>query len=452
MSKVDAATLPHVVIVGGGFGGLEVAKRLRGSPVRVTLIDRKNYHLFQPLLYQVATGGLSPANIATPLRAILRRQKNCEVLLAEVTDIDVQHRHLVMADGELEYDYLVMAAGASHSYFGQDQWERYAPGLKTIEDATSIRRKIYLAFEAAERTADPKIQKQLMTFVIVGGGPTGVELAGALAEIARHTLKYDFRHINPQDARILLVEAAPHVLAHYPPELCQRAEATIRSLGVEVRTNTKVTDMNDDQVELSMGDQQEIVATKTILWAAGVRANPLGAKVAAACGVDADRAGRIPVTPKLNVNGFDNVFVIGDLASCPDESGKPLPGLAPVAMQQGAYVAANILGQLKGHSPSKPFGYVNRGSMATIGRAAAVAQIGKRQFSGGIAWIMWLFIHLLQIIQFQNRLLIFFQWGWNYLTFNRSARLITGVDRVVIAHARSQRKKPPAPEPTDASV
>lgn len=434
MSTKSDTNLPHVVIVGGGFGGLETAKRLRKTNVRVTLVDRHNYHLFQPLLYQVATGGLSPANIATPLRSILRHQMNCEVMLAEVTEVDVASQRLVFADGELPYDILVLATGATHSYFGRDDWERFAPGLKTLADATNIRRRIYLAFEAAERETDPERRKALMTFVIVGGGPTGVELAGALSEISDHTLTHDFRHINPEDARIMIVEAAPHVLGHYPEELCKRAADKIRSLGIEVHTNTKVIEITSEYVRLASTDGESVVATQTVLWGAGVHANPLGKQLAASCGVETDRAGRVPVTNQLNVVGHENIYVIGDLAAFVDAAGKLLPGLAAVAVQQGAYVAKSIAARQRGTPLSQPFAYADRGTMATIGRAAAVVEIGKRQFCGLFAWLLWLFVHLMLIVQFQNRVLILFQWAWSYATFNRSARLITGEEHVVIVH------------------
>ncbi|QDT04609.1 NADH dehydrogenase-like protein [Rubripirellula lacrimiformis] len=418
------AQRPHVVIVGGGFGGLETAKRLRQCDVDITMIDRHNFHLFQPLLYQVATGGLSPANIATPLRSILRRQANCQVILAEVTDIDVANSELKLVDGVQPFDVLVVAAGATHSYFGNDQWAQFAPGLKTIADATNIRRRIYLAFEAAERQPDAAIRQKLLTFVVVGAGPTGVELAGALAEIAEHTLKNDFRKINPSETRIVIVEAAPHVLAHYPPELCLRAAEKIRSLGIEVRTHTKVVDVTADHVRLECDGKQEVIETETVLWGAGVAANPLGRKLATACKVEPDRGGRVPVDCKLNVEGFANIFAIGDVASCKDQDGKPLPGLAPVAIQQGAFVAQQIADRVRGNVNDKPFVYHDRGTMATIGRAIAVAQIGSRQFCGFVAWLLWLFVHLMLIVQFQNRVLILMQWAWNYVTFNRSARLI----------------------------
>lgn len=422
----------HVVIVGGGFGGLETAKQLRAADVRVTLVDRHNYHLFQPLLYQVATGGLSPANIATPLRAILRKQSNCQVLLAEVTDFDVANNRLLLADGELNYDTLVLAAGATHSYFGNDQWAEFAPGLKSIGDATYIRRRIYLAFEAAERESNPEARKALMTFVVVGGGPTGVELAGALSEIAEHTLARDFRNIRPQDARIMIVEGAPHVLGHYPEELCQRAADKIREFNIEVHTHTKVTEITANHVRMTSDGCETIVPTATVLWGAGVQANPLGKRLAAGCGLETDRAGHIAVDRFLNVTGHKNIFAIGDIATCLDDQGKPLPGLAAVAMQQGDHVAKTITSRLISSVDPTPFRYKNRGTMATIGRAAAVVQIGKRQFCGFFAWLLWLFVHLMLIVQFQNRVLILFQWAWNYATFNRSARLITGDDRVVI--------------------
>ncbi len=428
---------PHVVIVGGGFGGLETAMRLRKAAVRVTLVDRHNYHLFQPLLYQVATGGLSPANIATPLRSILRRQMNCEVLMAEVTDIDISNRRLVLADGELQYDILVLAAGATHSYFGRDDWEPLAPGLKTIGDATNIRRRIYLAFEAAERETDAEVRRALMTFVVVGGGPTGVELAGALSEIADHTLAHDFRHIQPQDARIMLIEAAPHVLNHYPEDLSKKAAEKIRQLNIEVHPHTKVTEITSDHVRIACDNVETVVPTRTVLWGAGVQSNPLGRKLASACGLETDRAGHVPVDDQLNVAGHENVFVIGDMATCLGEDGKPLPGLAAVAMQQGAYVAKVIAGRARGKPVTKSFHYRDKGTMATIGRAAAVAQIGKWQFCGFFAWLLWLFVHLMLIVQFQNRILILLQWAWSYLTFNRSARLITGEEHVVIVKPQS---------------
>lgn len=432
MVTKTSASLPHVVIIGGGFGGLETARNLRKAKVQVTLVDRHNYHLFQPLLYQVATGGLSPANIATPLRSIFRRQSNCEVLLAEVRDFDLKENRLVLADGELKYDRLVIAAGATHSYFGHEEWASFAPGLKTLQDATAIRRKVFLAFEAAERERDPKVREQMMTFVVVGGGPTGVELAGALSEIARHTIRNDFRHIHPEDARIVIVEAAEHVLAHYPEDLCQRAARTIRDLGIEIHTKTRVTGITEDEVCLSSEEGDQVIGTQTVLWAAGVHGSPLGSRLASACGVETDRAGRVHVTSMMNVEGHDGIFVIGDLANCTDGNGVRMPGLAPVAIQQGQYVAKRIRASISGTQVDEPFVYRDRGTMATIGGAKAVVQVGNRESVGFIAWLMWLVVHLLQIVQFQNRLLILCQWAWNYLTFSRSARIITGDERVVL--------------------
>lgn len=449
MVNTTSASAPHVVIIGGGFGGLETARNLRKSNVRVTLVDRHNYHLFQPLLYQVATGGLSPANIATPLRSIFRRQANCEVLMAEVQDFDLDHKRLILADGELGYDQLVVAAGATHSYFGHEEWASVAPGLKTLQDATAIRRKVFLAFEAAERERDPQIREQMMTFVVVGGGPTGIELAGALSEIARHTIRNDFRHIHPEDARIVVVEAAEHVLAHYPSGLCERAAGKVRELGIEIHTQTRVTQVTEEEVRLSSADGEQIIRTQTVLWAAGVHGSPLGSKLAKACGIETDRAGRVGVTNMMNVEGQDEIFVIGDLASCTDGNGVRMPGLAPVAIQQAQYVAKRILANISGAKTEQPFVYHDRGTMATIGRAKAVVKVGERESVGFIAWLMWLVVHLLQIVQFQSRLLILFQWTWNYLTFSRSARIITGDEPVIlirdeVVESLAGRKEPVA--------
>ena len=415
----------HVVIIGGGFGGLYAAKSLKRAPVRVTVLDRRNFHLFQPLLYQVATGTLSPANIAAPLRAILKRQENVRVLLGEAIDIDVSNRRVVLSDGELSYDTLIVAAGVRHHYFGRDEWERLAPGLKTIEDATEMRRRILLAFEAAEREGDPGELRAWLTFVVVGGGPTGVELAGAVGEIARHTLTHDFRAINPADARIVLVEGMDRVLPPYPPTLSARAEAGLNRLGVTVQTGAMVTDIDADAVTIRCGERRERIPTRTILWAAGVQASTLGGVLASATGAAVDRVGRVVVEPDLSVAAHPEVFVIGDLAHFSHHTGTPLPGVAPVAMQQGRYVATLIMRRLRGETmPS--FRYRDYGSMATIGRAEAVADLGWVQFSGFFAWLAWLFIHLIHLVQFQNRLLVLIQWAWNYFTWNRYARLITG--------------------------
>lgn len=413
-----------VVIVGGGFGGLYAAKSLRRAPVGVTLVDRRNFHLFQPLLYQVATGGLSPANIAYPLRATLKHQANARVVMAEVTGFDVSNRCVQLSDDRLAYDTLVVAVGAGNNYFGHDAWEKHAPGLKTIEDATAIRAKILRAFEAAERETDPARVRAWLTFVIVGAGPTGAELAGALAEIARHTLKHDFRNINPADAHIVLVEASERVLGVYPPALCDRAAAQLERLGVALRLRTRVTDIQSDYVALQQGEQTERLPTHTVVWAAGVQASPLGTALAQATGAELDRGGRIIVAPDCTVPGHPEIIVLGDLAHCRGADGKPLPGIAPVAIQQGYYAARLIAARLHGET-LPPFRYVDRGSMATIGRAAAVALVGDKQFSGLLAWLLWLFIHLYFLIAFQNRLLVLLQWAWNYITWGRSARLIT---------------------------
>ncbi len=422
----------RVVIVGGGFGGLYAAQSLRRAPVRVTLIDRRNFHLFQPLLYQVATGWLSPADIASPLRAILKRQTNATVLLAEALGIDSTHRRVLLRDGAVEYDTLVVATGSRHHYFGHEQWESLAPGLKTIEDATEIRRRVLLAFEAAERTTDPEQVQACLTFVIVGGGPTGVELAGALGEIARDTLKRDFRNINPADARILLLEAGERLLPSFPPELSARAAADLTHLGITVRVKTRVTEIRPEEVTVQEGDRVEHIRARTVIWSAGVQASPLGRAVADVTGAELDRAGRVVVQADLSVPGYPDIFVLGDLAHCADESGQLLPGVAPVAMQQGRYVADVIQRRLRGDT-IHPFHYQNRGNMAIVGRGAAIADLGRVRLSGSWAWLVWLFVHLLYLVEFENRLLVLVQWAWNYVTHNRSARLITG-ERTPVAH------------------
>jgi NADH dehydrogenase len=422
------ATGHQVVIVGGGFGGLYAAQALGHAPVQVTLLDRRNFHLFQPLLYQVATGGLSPANIAAPLRAVLRRQKNTRVLLAEVAGFDLAGRRVLLADGAVPYDSLIVAAGARHHYFGHPEWEAHAPGLKTVEDATTIRRRILSAFERAERATDPGERQALLTFVVVGGGPTGVELAGTLAEVAHHTLRNDFRSIRPRTSRVILLEAVDRVLSGYPPDLSRRAAASLARLGVTVRTGATVTDVRPDQVTVRAGGQTEVIPTHTVLWGAGVDASPLGKALADAGGAEVDRSGRVVVEPDLTLRGHPEVFVIGDLANYPHQTGKPLPGVAPVAMQEGRYAAHLIRRRLRGQPPPGPFRYHDRGSMATIGRAAAVADLGRVHLGGFPAWLAWLFIHIIFLIEFENRVLVLFQWAWNYFTRNRSARLITGED------------------------
>jgi NADH dehydrogenase len=410
--------LPHVVIVGGGFGGLYTARALHRAPVRVTVIDRHNYHLFQPLLYQVATATLSPADIARPIRQVVRRQRNTEVMLAEVADVDVERRTLVLADGRtLGYDFLVLAAGAVDQYFGHDDWAGVAPGLKTIDDATEIRRRFLLAFEHAEQVSDPELRRALLTFVVIGGGPTGVEMAGAFAEMAHHTLRRDFRNFDPRAARVILIEGGPRLLSAYDEDLSASALEQLRALGVEVRLNSIVT-----RIELGavyVGDER--IATYPVVWAAGVAASPLGRKL----GVPVDRMGRVEVEPDLSVHGHPEVFVIGDLASFPHQTGTPLPGVAQVAMQGGRAAARNIVRTLS-HEPRERFRYRDKGSMATIGRAKAIAEIGRVKLTGFVAWLAWLFIHVLFLIGFRNRVAVFMEWAWSYLTWQRGARLITG--------------------------
>src|SRR5499427_8700889 len=408
---------PRVVIVGAGFGGLNAARALAKGPVQITVIDRKNFHTFQPLLYQVATAGLSPGEIAEPIRSILRPYKNVEVLMAEVTGFDLDRRMVETPELQIPYDYLIVASGATHSYFGHEDWEVFAPGLKTIEDALEIRRRVLLAFELAERQRAAGETTSALNFVVIGGGPTGVELAGTLAEISRYALAHDFRSIDPARARILLLEGGPRVLPAYPDDLSRSAEEQLRRLGVEVRTSTLVTSVEAGGVRVG---ETRIIAP-VILWAAGVAASPLGK----ALGVPVDRAGRVLVQPDLSVPGHPEVFVIGDLASLKDEQGQLLPGLAPVAIQEGKFVARLIRRELEG-KPLGNFHYWDKGTLATIGRAAAVARFGKIHISGFIAWLGWLFIHIYFLIGFRNRLLVFIQWFWSYATYERAARLITG--------------------------
>jgi NADH:ubiquinone reductase (H+-translocating) len=407
----------HVVIVGAGFGGLRAARALKRGDVRITVIDHRNYHLFQPLLYQVATAGLSPNDIAYPIRAVLRRQKNTRVFLAEVVAIDTKRRKVILQDGEVEYDYLILATGARHSYFGHPQWEAYAPGLKSIEDALEIRRRILLAFEMAERETDEERRRALLTFVVIGGGPTGVELAGAIAEIAYTVMVQDFRSIRPQDARIILVEAGTRILPFMPESLSLKADAALKRLGVEIVKDSPVTSVYQGMV---MAGTQTIRAG-TVLWAAGVEPSPL----ARSLGVPIDDVGRVLVNPDLSIPSHPEVFVIGDLAAFVDETGKLLPGLAAVAVQEGRHAARNILRMCNG-LPSEPFHYVDLGTMATIGRAAAVVNFNWVMLSGFVAWVVWIFVHILLLIGFRNRLVVLFDWAWSYLSFQRSARLITG--------------------------
>ena len=405
------------MIVGGGFGGLYAARALRHVPVQVTLLDRRNHHLFQPLLYQVAMAALSPGDIASPIRWILRHQKNVEVLMAEVQRVDAARRTLVLRDGdEMSYDYLILATGATHAYFGHDEWRGTAPGLKTLEDALEIRRRVLLAYEHAEREPDPKKRAALLTFVVIGGGPTGVELAGALAEISRQSLARDFRHFNPGSARIVLVEAGPAVLATFPESLRDAARRDLERLGVEVRTGAPVTGVRDAHVEIG----KDGIDAATILWAAGVAASTLGATL----GARTDRAGRVIVQPDLTIAGHPEVFVIGDLAVIAGPDGKPLPGVAQVAIQSGRH-AARMIERAIEHQPYRPFVYKNLGNMATIGRASAVADLGRLRLKGLIGWLAWLFVHIMNLIGFRNRIVVLVQWAWAYFTYQRAIRLIT---------------------------
>jgi len=417
-----------LVILGGGFGGLHAAQALKRAPLEITIIDRHNYHLFQPLLYQVATGSLSPGEIAAPIRGILSGQKNCRVLLGEVVDIAPSTKQILLKDGaSVPYDSLIVATGSQGSYFGHDEWKTWAPGLKTIEDATTIRHKILLAFEAAERTTDPVDRFAWLTFVIVGAGPTGVELAGALTEIANETLKHDFRSIHPQDARILVVDGGSRALATYPPALSKSAEQQLCALGARIRTGVTVTGVDEDGVTLKTPTGPEHVASHTVIWAAGVAVTEFARTLARKTSAETDRAGHLKVAPDLSIPNFPEIFVVGDLALINDKEGKPLPGVAQVAMQTGDYAARVIKSKVTGKTPPAPFSYFNKGDIAVIGRAAAVANIFGLHVSGFPAWLVWLFIHLLYIVEFQSRILVLVQWAFLYLTFNRGARLITGL-------------------------
>lgn len=414
----------HVVIVGGGFAGLLAAKALGNRNVQVTLIDRRNFHVFQPLLYQVATGGLSPADICAPIRAVLRRFKNIRTVLAEVTGFDLAGKRVLLADGEQSYDSLLVAVGARHHYFGNDQWETLAPGLKSIEDATAIRRKILYAFEQAERETDIGRRQEWLTFLVVGGGPTGVELAGALGEIANDTLKEDFRRFRPEEARILLLDAGERILSNFPEDLGVAAEKALLGLGVRCLNKRYVTAIDETGATIKNGAQLDRIQSRTVIWAAGVKASPLAGVLAAAAGLEADRAGRVVVQADCSLAGFPDVFALGDMAAFTGADGKPLPGVAPVAMQQGPYVAKLILNRLAGRT-TPPFRYLDKGNLATIGRHSAVADIRGFHATGMVAWLMWLFIHLMYLVGFQNRLQVFIHWAFQYISFNRNARLIT---------------------------
>jgi NADH:ubiquinone reductase (H+-translocating) len=426
----------RVIILGGGFGGLYAARALARAPVELKVIDRRNFHLFQPLLYQVATGSLSPGEICAPLRSVLARQKNTQVLLGEAADIDPRARTIQLRDGGVfAYDSLIVATGSETSYFGHDAWREWAPSLKSVEEATAIRHKILFAFEAAERSSDPEVRRQWMRFVIVGGGATGVELAGALAEIAAHTLKHEFRSIHPHTAEILLLDGAPRILPTLPEDLSRDAAESLRHLGVRVRTGVKVVKMDGEGVDVeNERGQTERLPTRTVLWAGGVRGGEFGRVLAQRTGAVLDRQGHIPVQPDLTIPEFPEIFVVGDLASLLGPDGKPLPGVAQVAMQGGAYAARAIAARARGEAAQfAPFRYFNKGDLAVIGRAAAVADIFGLHLHGPSAWLVWLFVHLMYLVQFQSRVLVFIQWGFQYLTFSRGARLITGNPETVAA-------------------
>jgi NADH:quinone reductase (non-electrogenic) len=417
----------RVLILGGGFAGLNAAQKLKRAPVEVTLLDRRNFHLFQPLLYQVATGSLSPGEIAAPLRGVLSRQKNAQVLLGEAVDIDPDAKRVILRDGAaLEYDSLIVATGSKTSYYGNEAWREWAPSLKTVEEATAIRHKILYAFEWAERSATEAEARAWLTFVIVGAGATGLELAGALAEIANETLKHDFRRINPTEARIIVVEGGERVLAAYPPDLSAKAEKLVAKLGVEIRKGVMVTGVDGNGVTYKQGDHVGKIAAKTVLWAGGVVITAFGKKLGERTHAETDRSGRIKVQPDLTVPSYPNIFITGDLAFSEGKNGKPLPGVAQVAIQGGAYAAKTIRKRLEGRKDIPVFHYFDKGDMAVIGRASAVANIFGLHVSGLPAWLIWLFVHLMYIVEFQNRVLVFVQWGFEYLTFSRGARLITG--------------------------
>ncbi|MBD2566721.1 NAD(P)/FAD-dependent oxidoreductase [Anabaena lutea] len=422
---------PHqVVIVGGGFGGLYTAKALAKANVNVTLIDKRNFHLFQPLLYQVATGTLSPADISAPLRSVFSKSKNTKVLLGEVKDIDPKKQQVILGDQVVSYDTLIVATGANHSYFGKDNWKEFAPGLKTVEDAIEMRRRIFSAFEAAENETDPEKRRALLTFVLVGGGPTGVELAGAIAELAYKTLQDDFRNINTSETKVVLLQGGDRILPHIAPELSAVAEVSLQKLGVIIHTKTRVTNIENDIVTFKQGNEVQEIASKTILWSAGVQGSPMGKILEARANVECDHAGRVIVEPNLTIKGYKNIFVIGDLANFSHQTGKPLPGVAPVAKQQGEYVGGLIQLRLHGHTLPE-FHYTDVGSLAMIGQNLAVVDLGFIKLTGFIAWVFWLLIHIYFLIEFDTKLLVVFQWAWNYISRNRRSRLITGREAFV---------------------
>jgi NADH dehydrogenase len=438
MVVVHENNAPHeVVIIGGGFGGLYTAKTLKNANVNVTLIDKRNFHLFQPLLYQVATGTLSPADISSPLRAVLRKSKNTQVLWGEVNDIDPDAQQVIVGNKEIPYDTLIVATGANHSYFGKDNWKELAPGLKTVEDAIEIRRRIFSAFEAAEKETDPELRRALLTFVIVGAGPTGVELAGAIAELSYKTLKEDFRHIDTSETKILLLQGGDRILPHIAPKLSKAATVSLQKLGVVIQTNTRVTNIENDIVTFKQDDEIKEISSKTILWAAGVKASPMGKIIAERTGVECDQSGRVMVEPDLTIKGYKNIFVVGDLCHFSHQTGKPLPGVAPVAKQEGEYVAKLIQRRLQGRT-LPPFHYNDVGSLAMIGQNSAVVDLAFIKLQGFLAWVFWLVIHIYFLIEFDTKLVVVIQWAWNYITRNRRSRLITGRESFVEAKTVSK--------------
>jgi NADH dehydrogenase len=435
-----------VVIIGGGFGGLSAAQHLNSNLVDVTLIDRRNYHLFQPLLYQVATGSLSAGEIASPLRSVLSRQKNTRVWLGTVVDVDGDSKRVVLADGTIvPYDSLIVAAGSQTSYFGHNEWQEWAPGLKSIEEATTVRHKILYAFEVAERLSDAEQRRAWLTFVIVGAGPTGVELSGAIAEIARQTLKNDFRSIKPEEAQIILLDGAPRVLISFPEDLAEKARQSLAKLGVQVRCGAMVKHVDDEGLAIESDNRTDSIAAKTVVWAGGITASPLGKILVRHTRAEADKGGRVKVNPDLTIPNYPDIYVIGDLASAMDGKGKPLPGLAQVAMQGGAYAGKAILRKVKGQSEIPAFHYFDKGSLAVIGRAAAVADVFGAHLSGFVAWLVWVFIHLMYLVTFQSRILVFIQWAIQNLTFSRGARLITGAAPTDFNFSKELSEMKPAP-------
>ncbi|MEH1902421.1 MAG: NAD(P)/FAD-dependent oxidoreductase [Nostoc sp.] len=438
---------PHqVVIVGGGFGGLYAAKGLNAANVNVTLIDKRNFHLFQPLLYQVATGTLSPSDISAPLRSVFKKSKNTKVLLGEVNEIDPKAQQVILGDEVVPYDTLIVATGANHSYFGNENWEKVAPGLKSVEDAIEMRRRIFGAFEAAEKETNPEKRSAFLTFVIVGGGPTGVELAGAIAELAHKTLKEDFRSINTSETKILLLQGGPRILPHIAPELSKSAAVALQKLGVELHTHTRVTNIEGDTVTFKQGNEFTEISSKTILWAAGVQGSPMGKVLAESTGVECDYSGRVIVEPDLSIEGYDNIFVIGDLANFSHQNSKVLPGVAPVAKQQGEYVGKLIQRRLKGQTLPQ-FHYNDVGSLAMIGQNLAVVDLGFIKLTGFLAWAFWLLVHIYFLIEFDTKFLVVFQWAWNYITRNRRSRLITGREAIVETKTVNNRVQQPSGTP-----